>query len=78
MIEPKTGEKYRHFNGQDKIYEIVCVALDCENPENKMVIYKQLYETENFPVGTIWKRDLEIFVGFKELNGKKVKRFTKL
>jgi hypothetical protein len=74
---PKPGEKYRHFKGEDKIYEIIAIARDCDNPERMSVIYKSLYEGE-YPVGTIWRRSLEEFIGFKELNGNKVKRFTKV
>ena len=73
---PKVGEKYKHFKGGE--YEIVAVALDCENPERKLVIYKNLHDKENFPAGTIWVRELEEFIGFKELNGEKIKRFVKI
>ncbi|MBU4308618.1 MAG: DUF1653 domain-containing protein [Nanoarchaeota archaeon] len=76
MAEVKLGEKYKHFKGGE--YEIVCVARDCENPENKIVIYKSLYEAKGFPEGTIWARGLEDFCGFKELNGEKIKRFVKI
>ena len=75
---PEVGEKYVHFKGTDKIYEIVGVARDCENPSNEVVIYRQLYPTENFPIGTIWSRSLEDFCGEKELpDESKVKRFRR-
>ncbi|MEX2016938.1 MAG: DUF1653 domain-containing protein [Candidatus Pacearchaeota archaeon] len=73
--EPEIG-KYRHFKGG--IYEVIAIALDCENPERKMVIYKSLYDNGNFPIGTVWKRELIDFVGFKETDGGKVKRFEKI
>ncbi len=73
--EPKPGEKYRHFRGEDKIYEIIAVARDCDNPKKRYIIYKNLYESD-FPRGTIWSRPLEEFCGYKEINGQKVKRFT--
>ncbi|VVB82971.1 Uncharacterised protein [uncultured archaeon] len=73
--EPKSGEKYRHFKGEDKIYEVIVIARDCDNHEKKFVIYKNLYETEEIPFGTIWSRSLEDFCGYKEVNGEKVKRF---
>lgn len=80
MNEPKAGEIYRHFKSTPKkemTYRIVAVALDCENPSQKLVIYEQLYEGEEFPSGTIWKRSLEDFCGDKIFeDGKKVKRFT--
>lgn len=74
---PKPKEKYRHFKNKD--YEIVAISRDCENPSRKDVIYRQLYETEEFPKGTIWKRSLEDFVGYKEFSdGSFAKRFTKI
>lgn len=78
MEEPQSGEKYRHFKGEDKVYEIMAVARDCEDPQKKHVIYKSLYEKEDFSKGTIWSRPLEDFIGFKELDGNKIKRFTKI
>ena len=79
MEIPKPGEKYTHFKGEDKIYQIVCFALDCENPDKKVVVYKSLYDSPEFPFGTIWVRDLENFVGDKVLeDGSKVKRFKKI
>lgn len=82
MEEPKPGEKYQHFKGEDKIYEIVTVSRDCDNPNEKYVNYRSLYNTEDnteeFPKGTVWSRSLEDFVGFKEMSGKKIKRFTKI
>ncbi len=76
MEKPKAGEKYRHFKGGE--YEIVAVARNCDNPNEELVIYKSLYEKEGFPIGTIWSRGLEGFVGFKELDGEKIKRFEKI
>lgn len=87
MEMPQTGEKYKHFKGWE--YEVVAVARDCENPEKFHVIYKSLVEHGGFPVGTIWRRNLEDFTGEKEFSedadyngvqykkGDKVKRFTK-
>lgn len=76
MEEPKTGEIYKHFKGGE--YEIICIALDCENPTEKFVIYKMLYNKGEFLKGTIWIRPLEDFVGFKEVDENKIKRFTKI
>lgn len=85
MEEPNPGERYLHFKGKE--YEIIAVANDCDNPGKKIVVYKQLYQSEN-PVGAVWFRSLEDFVGYKEfkenttINGKlfrageKVKRFV--
>ena len=75
MEEPKEGERYAYFNGEDKIYEIIAVARDCENPDKRLVIYKSLYAGE-FPIGTTWFRDLVEFIGDKVFeDGTEVKRF---
>lgn len=87
MTEPKTGEKYLHFKG--KMYEIVAIARDCDEPGKKIVVYKQLYSSEN-PIGTMWVRSLEDFIGYKEFDedtqvgdrlfkkGEKIKRFERV
>ncbi len=74
--KPKPGEKYKHFKGGE--YEIICIALDRDNPEEKSVIYEMLYNKGKFPKGTIWKGSLEDFCGYKEIGGNKIKRFTKI
>ena len=79
MKLPKAGEKYVHFRGEDKVYEIVAIARDNEDYYKKDVIYKQLYETEMFSKGTIWRRSLEDFLGHKQfLDGSFVKRFKRI
>jgi hypothetical protein len=55
---------------------VVDLVRGCEDKERILVIYKQLYAKEEFPVGTRWARGLEDFVGFKEIDGKKIKRFA--
>lgn len=72
MIDLKLG-KYRHFKGSE--YEVIAVARDCEDPEKKVVVYRALYASEDFDFGQVWTRSLEDFIGFKEVDGKKVKRF---
>ena len=69
------GGIYRHFKGEEKIYRVLSVARDCENPSKEMVVYEQLYETKDFSKGTIWARELSDFLGFKESDGKRIKRF---
>ncbi len=76
MERPKIGEKYIHFKGGE--YKIVAVAKDCDEPLREYVIYESLYDSEDFPKGTIWMRSLENFCGHKEINGTKIKRFVKI
>ena len=73
----KTGEKYKHFKG--KSYEVVAVARDCEDPEKEVVVYRALYDSDDFGYGQIWIRDLDDFCGDKVFeDGRKVKRFVKV
>ena len=78
MEEPKKGQVYRHFKGKDRIYEVVAVARNCDNPREKCVVYKMLYDSDEFLRGTIFSRSLEDFLGFKQINGEGVKRFTRV
>ena len=76
MEEPKIGERYKHINGGE--YEIVCVARNRDNPDLKSVNYRSLYDSGDYPKGTIWNGSLEVFCGYKEVDGKTVKRFEYL
>jgi hypothetical protein len=70
------GGVYRHFKGDNKIYRVIRIARDCDNPEREIVVYEQLYKDEKFPRGTLWVRILEDFLGDKIFeDGRKVKRF---
>lgn len=67
----KIGEKYKHFKGGE--YEIVSVGRNADNAEQEVVVYRALYGDEG-----IWVRLLDEFVGFKEKDGQKIKRFEKV
>ena len=84
MEEPKPGWRYLHFKGGE--YEVIAVGRDCHNSGKKVVVYKQLYNSEHSK-GTIWVRSLEDFLGDKKFEedvvingrtyktGENVKRF---
>jgi len=78
MMGPKQGEVYQHFKGKEKLYRVIAVALDSEDPKRKIVVYEQLYDSEDFPRGTIWVRELNDFMGEREKDGIKVQRFVKI
>jgi hypothetical protein len=69
------GGLYRHFKGPDKVYRVLRIAYDCDNPKKEIVVYEQLYESKDFPRGTVWVRPLEEFLGEKWVEGGLVKRF---
>lgn len=69
---PQPGQHYRHYKGT--IYKIIALASlvtdDRSNPP-KMVVYQDTSALEK-----IWVRDLEIWNGDADIDGKIIKRFT--
>jgi len=72
----EVGEKYRHFKGG--IYEIVAVARDCEDPKKEFVVYKMLYKSPKYPVGTVWAREKNNFLEEITRDGKTLWRFEEI
>jgi len=71
-MEIKLG-KYRHFKGGE--YDVIGVARHSEDLSG-LVIYKALYDSEEFGPNALWARPIEMFQDEKELeDGTKVKRF---
>ena len=77
MGEIKIGDKYKHYKSKDHVYEIVGVALHSETLE-EMVIYRALYESEEFGNNNLWARPKEMFLGNVIVEGKEIKRFEKI
>jgi hypothetical protein len=71
MDKIKTG-KYKHYKGKE--YEVVGVANHSETLE-KLVIYKALYDSEEFGSNSIWARPLKMFLETIEIDLKEVPRF---
>lgn len=62
---------YKHFKGHHKL--ALFLASDCENPDQKFVVYTSLYDDDR---SQKWIRPIENFMGYKKSeNGEKVKRF---
>ncbi|MEK6886724.1 MAG: DUF1653 domain-containing protein [Nanoarchaeota archaeon] len=75
MIEEiKINGIYEHFKEKKK-YQVICLARDSENSKREIAVYRALYEGE-YGKGTIWTRELSDFLGYKEKDGRKIKRFT--
>lgn len=68
--EIKIGKKYRHFKGKE--YLVLNTAKHSETLED-MVVYKALYGEMG-----IWVRPLDMFLGYKEVEGVKVQRFSEI
>lgn len=70
--EVKIG-KYKHFKGMT--VEVIGIALDSETLE-EMVVYNHPDPVKGKGENTMWVRPKKMFLDYKEIDGKKVKRFT--
>jgi hypothetical protein len=60
---------YKHYKGN--LYRVMMTLRHSETLE-ELALYECLYENEN---GKYWVRPVEMFFDYKEVDGKKVKRF---
>ena len=74
MEEIKLG-KYKHYKG--KQYEVVGFARHSETLE-ELVIYKALYDSEEFGNNALWVRPKVMFLETVVVDGKEVPRFKKI
>lgn len=77
MKQIEIGAKYRHYKNKDHIYEIVGVARHSETLE-EMVVYKALYESEEFGNNALWVRPKAMFLESVIVEGREMKRFEKI
>ena len=70
--EVKTG-KYRHYKGN--LYEVIGLAHHSETLE-EMVVYRALYESEEFGKDVIWVRPKKMFLEMVIVGDKEVRRFS--
>jgi hypothetical protein len=70
--ELKIG-KYKHFKG--KLYKVLGIARNSENPEQEYVFYLALYDDEKFGNNALWIRSKQMFLEKVNINGKEVSRF---
>jgi len=71
MTELKLG-KYKHYKG--KQYEVIGLAKHSETLD-KLVIYKALYNSEEFGSNDLWARPKSMFIETVNIKGKEVPRF---
>jgi len=67
----KTGT-YEHYKGRN--YQVIAVGKDCDTLRD-VVIYKALYQTDEFPMGQVWTRTLDDFVATVKKGKERVPRF---
>jgi len=66
---------YKHYKGGE--YEVMGVGRDSESLE-LVVIYRALYESEEFGPNAIWVRPLKMFEEMVEVDGLEQPRFKKI
>ena len=75
-MENKTNEiklgLYKHYKGE--LYEVVGVARHSESLE-ELVIYKGLYDSEEFGKNPLWVRPKSMFLEEVIVDNKKILRF---
>lgn len=67
----KSG-RYRHYKGNE--YEVIGVAHHSETLE-PLVVYKALYDSDEFGKNAMWVRPLALFTETITVDGKEVPRF---
>lgn len=65
--------KYTHYKG--KTYEVIGTAVHSETLD-ELVLYKQLYEDDEFKKGTVWARPADMFFDEVVVDGVKCVRFV--
>jgi len=75
MSKAVSGKVFRHYKDPNKTYAIVKVVEGQVGLLNT-VIYKQLYASEDYPLGTLWVRLKEEFEGVVVKDGIVLERFS--
>ena len=70
------GKTYKHYNG--KLYKVVAIALDSENPELLRVVYQGLYDDSIFGKNPVWDRPYNMFAEKVMIKGIEKDRFQEL
>ncbi|MCD6039134.1 MAG: uncharacterized protein K0S27_534 [Gammaproteobacteria bacterium] len=68
--------KYQHYKS-GKLYEVIGLARHSETHE-EMIIYKALYQCNQFGNNSIWVRSKEMFIEEIIYNGYPVQRFKRI
>ncbi|PIR03156.1 MAG: hypothetical protein COV60_01780 [Candidatus Magasanikbacteria bacterium CG11_big_fil_rev_8_21_14_0_20_43_7] len=74
-MQPITPGIYKHYKGG--MYEVIGIGRD-EATLEQVVVYNMLYDTEDFPMGSLWVRPLLRFTEDIEVDGVVVPRFSRV
>lgn len=70
------GKIYKHY--KDKLYKIIALAHDSEDPSLIRVVYQALYDCPTFGPNAIWTRTYTMFTETIVINGKQQARFQEI
>lgn len=70
------GATYRHYSG--KLYTVIAIARDSEDPASLRVIYEALYECPTFGTSVLWDRPYAMFAEQVTINGVQQPRFQRV
>lgn len=70
------GKIYRHYSG--KLYKVLAIAHDSEDPNLLRVVYQGLYDCQTFGPNPVWVRPYTMFAEDVVINGKMVARFEEV
>ncbi len=71
MQDVKFGQ-YQHYKG--KMYEVIGIARNSETLE-EMVVYRALYDSEEFGKNALWVRPMKMFFDEVVVDGETFPRF---
>ena len=66
---------YKHHKGG--MYRVLGVARHTETDE-ETVIYESLYDTPDYPAGSLWARPIAMFLETVEVDGAPTPRFARI
>ncbi|MDP3788750.1 MAG: DUF1653 domain-containing protein [Candidatus Chromulinivorax sp.] len=72
----KVGVTYQHYSG--KLYKVIAIARDSENPELLRVVYQGLYNCPTFGKNPVWDRPYQMFAEQVVINGVQQDRFAEV
>ena len=72
--EIKVGNLYQHYSG--KVYRVLAIAHDSEDPSLMRVVYQGLYDCPTFGKNPVWDRPYIMFAENVTINGKEQPRFA--
>lgn len=74
--EIKVGAMYKHYSG--KLYKVIAIAHDSEDPNLLRVIYQGLYDDPVFGKNPVWDRPYAMFAEQVIINGVQQDRFAEV